>query len=300
MKKQELLRTALFVPGNRPDLVDKAVRTDADAIIIDLEDTVPPPQKEETRHIVRQKIIEHGDRGIIARINGLESEYMRGDLHEVVVKELSSILMPKVEKRADIEEINRLLREEETKNRIPIGNISIIPLIESAMAVENSFRIASTRTDPDRLLTLAFGAADFALDMGITLTKTGEELSYARSRLAVACRAAGVEPPLDTPFMLDLTDREALQEDIRRARQQGFQGKLCIHPNQVEICNRLFSPSEDEIEYARKVIRSFENAEACGVAAIQMDGKFIDYPIVERAKHVLRLAEMGNRRQNTV
>jgi citrate lyase subunit beta/citryl-CoA lyase len=292
MKKFEFIRTALFVPGNQPERVDKAVLTTADAVIIDLEDAVPYALKKETRPIVREKILQHKDRNIFVRINGLDSEFVRDDLNEVVVETLCGIVVPKVERPVHIQEINQLLLKEEKKKGIRQGNISIIPLIESALAVENVAQIVSETTNPERLFTVAFGAADFALDMGIEITKSGEELCYPRARIAIACRAAKIEPPLDTPFMIDLKDREAFEADVKRARQYGFQGKLCIHPNQVDGCNQIFSPSKDEIEYARKVIEVFEEAEASGKAAIQLEGKFIDYPVVERCKRILKMTAM--------
>jgi citrate lyase subunit beta/citryl-CoA lyase len=290
MKAIEFIRTALFVPGNRPDRVDKAVKTAADVVIIDLEDAVPHSQKKQTRAVVREKIMGYQERPVLVRINALDTEFFEDDLNAVVVAGLACIMVPKVETAAQIQEINRgLLKVEESKGMQP-GSVSIIPLIESALAVENVFQIVSQRTDPPRLFTVAFGAADFALDMGFEITKSGEELFYPRARIAVACRAAGVEPPLDTPFMIDLKDLEALEADIKRACQLGFQGKLCIHPNQVEICNRLFSPTQEEIEYAQKVIQAFDAAEAGGMGAIQLEGKFIDYPVVERCRRILKIA----------
>ena len=132
--------------------------------------------------------------------------------------------------------------------------------------------------------------------MGIHISTTGEELFYPRARIAVASRAAGIKPPLDTPFMTDLKDQEALQEDILRGKNLGFGGKLCIHPNQIEVCNRLYSPGEEEIRYATKVIDAFDAAEADGRAAIQVDGKFIDYPVVAKSRRVLQIAaSMGVR-----
>ena len=290
MKALEFIRTALFVPGNRPDRVDKAVRTAADVVIIDLEDAVPHSQKKQTRAVVREKIMDYQERPVLVRINALDTEFFEDDLNAVVVAGLACIMVPKVEAAAQIQQINRaLLKIEENKGMRP-GSVSIIPLIESALAVENVFQIVLQRTDPQRLFTAAFGAADFALDMGFEITKSGEELFYPRARIAVACRAAGVEPPLDTPFMIDLKDLEALEADIKRACRLGFQGKLCIHPNQVDICNRLFSPTKEEIEYAQKVIQAFDAAEAGGTAAIQLDGKFIDYPVVERCRRILKIA----------
>ena len=283
------LRSALFVPGNRPDRIEKAVQTNADAVIIDLEDAVPLSQKVETRKRVREKIATCGGKKIIVRVNALHSEFGLDDFKEVISNGLSGVMVPKVETPSDIRQIDAIVTEVEKKVGIEPGSIFILPLIESARGVENAFAIASVRTEPDRFFSLSFGAADFALDMGIAITLSGEELIYPRARLAVACRAAGLAPPVDTPFMIDLKDRQALEADIRRAVRFGFQGKLCIHPNQVEICNQLFSPTEEEVAYARKVIDTFEKAEAEGVAAIQLEGKFIDYPVVERCRRILKM-----------
>jgi citrate lyase subunit beta/citryl-CoA lyase len=288
------IRTALFVPGTRPYRVDKALKAGADVIIIDLEDAVPWGQKEETRSKVREKVLEHGGRKTIVRVNAIGSGFCQGDLEEIMVKELGCIMLPKVESPEQIREINhRLLALEEERGMRP-GEVSIIPLIESASGVQSIFPILSVNTDPVRVLTAAFGAADYSLDLGIEITKHGLELIYPRSRIAVACRAAHVEPPLDTPFMIDLKDMVGLKADAVRAKQLGFQGKLCIHPNQIEACNAIFSPTKEEIQYAEKVIEAFEKSEAAGVGAIQLDGRFIDYPVVERARRTLEMArQMG-------
>jgi len=285
------LRTALFVPGNRPDRVDKAVKTNADAVIIDLEDAVVLTEKEASRSKVRDKILEHAERKIIVRVNSLESPFFQGDLAEVITGNLACLMVPKVESAAHIREINDNLLKVEKEKGIVQGSVSIIPLIESAGAVQNIFQIATEKTEPSRIYCVAFGSADYTLDMGIEITREGAELSYPRSRIAVASRAARIEPPLDTPFMMDLKDMEALKVDAGRAKQLGFQGKLCIHPNQIEPCHAIFSPTKEEILYAERVVQVFEEAEKEGSAAILLDGKFIDYPVVERARRILKAAK---------
>ena len=284
------IRTALFVPGNRPDRVDKAVNAGADAVIIDLEDAVPFSQKQETRPKVRDKLLEHGGTKMVVRINALDTEFFAGDVEEIVVQGLRCLMLPKVENADHLRRIHKVLLDEEKKKGMEPGEVWIIPLIESAAGVQNIFSIVSERLAPHRLFTVALGAADYTLDMGIEITQGGKELDYPRASIAVACRAAGVEPPLDTPFMLDLKNLEWLKADAVRAKQLGFQGKLCIHPNQIETCHDVFSPTDEEIQYARRVIQAFEEAEAKGVAAIQLEGKFIDYPVVERSRRILRLA----------
>jgi len=286
------IRTALFVPGNRPDRVDKAVDAGADAVIIDLEDAVPPTRKAETRPVVRDKVCEHKGRRIMVRVNGPDSDFIHGDIEAVVVEGLAGLMVPKVESPEDLEQVHRLLLAAEEKNGLPPGGLALLPLIESARGVQNVFGIVSARLQPERPVMVSFGAADYTLDLGAEMTRTGEELIYPRSRIAVACRAARVAPPLDTPFMIDLKDSAALETEARRAKQLGFQGKLCIHPSQVPVCNRVFSPTQEEIDFARRVVRAFEEAEAAGTASIQLEGRFIDYPIVERAARVLRLADL--------
>jgi citrate lyase subunit beta/citryl-CoA lyase len=286
------IRTALFVPGNRPDRVDKAVATEADRVIIDLEDAVAVSKKAETRALVRDKIIAHKDRGVLVRVNGLETDFITGDLEAIVVNELGGLVLPKTESSHQVGKINRLLVDLEKKQGLQAGSTAVILLTESALGVQNIFQISSAATEMNREFLIALGAADYALDMGIEITKDGGELMYPRSRIAVACRAAGIAPPLDTPFMINLKDIEALKDDAARAKQLGFQGKLCIHPNQIQPVHVIFTPTAEEISFARRVVEAFEAEEAGGAAAIQVDGKFVDYPVVERSRRILQLASM--------
>ena len=294
---QILIRTALFVPGNRPDRIEKAFGTGADVIIIDLEDAVPLAEKESSRPNVREKVAQFADRMILVRTNALGSDFIKGDLDEAIVEGVNGIILPKVERADDITKINTLLIEVEKNRALPKGSIRVFPLIESAAAVQHIYDIVSTKTKPDRIYTVMFGAADYTLDMGIEMTMGGNELFYARSRIAIACRAAGIAPPVDTPFMIDLKNTEALISDAGRAKELGFQGKLVIHPNQVEPCNRIFSPLPEEIKKAEKIVKAFEEAEAAGMAAIQLEGKFIDYPVVKRSKDILALAATIGRKK---
>lgn len=284
------IRSALFVPGDRPDRVDKAVATAADRVIIDLEDAVALSQKVETRALVRDNIIAHKDRRVLARVNGLETDFIMGDLEAVVVKDLGGLMLPKTENRQHVHKIHGLLADLEKKQGLAAGKTAVILLVESALGVQNSFQITSAAAELNREFLIALGAADYALDMGIEITKDGRELIYPRSRIVVACRAAGIAPPLDTPFMIDLKDIEALKDDAARAKQLGFQGKLCIHPNQIEPVHGIFTPTAEEISFARRVVEVFEAEEAEGSAAILVDGKFVDYPVVERSRRILQLA----------
>ena len=291
MKPIGTLRTALFVPATRPDRVDKALSAGADIVIIDLEDAVAHALKGEAREAARKKTIEHASRKLLVRVNALGSGHNRKDLESVVSASLTGIMLPKVESGEHVREIHERLLGCERSSSISPGSLGLMVLIESARGVQNVFQVMSATMEPPRPLVAAFGAADYSLDMGIKVGPDGAELHYPRSRIAVASRAAGKEPPIDTPFMIDLKDVDALRADARRARQLGFQGKLCIHPSQVGPCNEVFSPTAEETLFARRVVEAFQKSEAEGIGALQLDGKFIDYPVVEHSRRTLRLAE---------
>jgi len=291
MKAFRLNRSALFVPGNRPERVDKAMSTAADLVIIDLEDAVPVAEKVAVRAVVREKLEQHRDRQLMVRVNALDSGLTEGDLAGIVGPGLDVIMLPKVQSAVDVKKMATLMLAAEETAGIEAGKLGLVALIETALGVENAFTIATALTDPPRMRTLAFGAADFSLDMGIRISKTGEELAFARARIALGCRAAGIDPPIDTPFMIDLKDREAFEADVKRGQILGFGGKLCIHPNQVDFCNRSFAPSNKEITFAARIVAAFETAEANGQAAIQVDGKFVDYPVVAQSRRILEIAD---------
>jgi len=293
-----LLRSLLFVPGNRPERIEKALKCGADGVIIDLEDAVPVLEKEHAREIAAQKLEHYGGEPLFVRINGLTSEFALPDIQAVVKKGLKGLMVPKIEVPSNLQDAHELLTAAERHAGLKPCSVLLMPLIESAAGVENLYDILQAPSASQRPVVVAFGAADYSLDLGIDLTIEGTELLYPRSRIAVACRAADLPAPVDAPFMIDIKDIEALKADASRARQLGFQGKLVIHPMQVEPCNRIFSPSRAEVEAAMNIVEAFENSHASGSGAIQINGKFIDEPIVKRARQVLAKAEeMKKRRQ---
>lgn len=289
------LRTALFAPANRPDRVRKALDSSADAVIIDLEDAVPHGEKQAARSSVREIIDSKSVRRIYVRINALATEHPMFDLKAVVCGSLTGIMLPKVESPDDIFEIDRMLCERENRAGLTPGLLEVIPIIESAKGVQEVYQIVLARPEHRRVGTVAFGGADFTLDLGIELTRDGLELAYPRALLPVACRAGGIMPPLDSPWMVDIHDIEGLIAEAKTAKALGFQGKLVIHPNQIEPCHEVFTPSADEIAQAQKVMEAFEEAERQGKAAIQLNGKFVDYAVVERSRRICELAKaFGN------
>ncbi|MFC1916057.1 HpcH/HpaI aldolase/citrate lyase family protein [Chloroflexota bacterium] len=285
------LRTLLSTPGNRVDRVEKALNLNADAVMIDLEDAVPIAEKESSRFLVREALDKNPGKRMYVRVNALTTPYIREDLEAVVSKNLKGVILPKVESQDDIFQIDKLLSDFETRAKLEVGILEVMPICETARGIENIYSIVSARPEHHRILTVPFGAADYTLDLGINLTREGKELEYPRSRLPVACRAGGILPPLDTPWMVDIKDINGLIADARKAKAYGFMGKVVIHPNQIQPCHDIFTPSIEEVEHARKVIEAFEEAEKEGRAAIQMEGRFIDYPVVEKSRRIIALAD---------
>ncbi len=283
------LRTLLFAPGNRPDRAEKALGLGADGVVIDLEDAVPIAEKESSRSLVREVLDKHPGKRMYVRINALSTPYARDDVSAIGSKNLKGIMLPKVETPEDIYEIDKLLTEMEKNSGVLVGSMEIISICETARGLEEIYPTLSAKPETRRGSVVAFGAADYTLDLGIALTRECRELEYARIRLPIASRAAGIAPPLDTPWMVDLKDMEGLVADAKKAKAYGFQGKIVIHPNQIQPCNEIFTPTEKEIQQARRVVEAFEAAERDGKAAIQLDGKFIDYPVVEKSRRIIEL-----------
>ena len=286
------LRSMLFTPGNRPRMVAKVATFGADAVILDLEDAVPLAEKEATRPVVRAALPTlAGGPPRYVRVNALETGLTGGDLEAIVCADLDGVKLPKVETADDLLEVDRLLSDLEAERGLEVGQIDLIPSIETARGVLNARSIAEAGS---RARLLSFGAGDFCRDVGVRFTGNlwepdGLELLFARSQIVLASRAAGLEPPLDTVW-LDVRDHAGLEQDARAAYRLGFQGKMAIHPGQVPIINEVFSPTAEEIDYARRVVAAFEQAEAAGSASIAVDGRLVDYPIVIKARWVLERA----------
>jgi citrate lyase subunit beta / citryl-CoA lyase len=277
------LRSFLFAPGNHARRVEKALTLDADAVILDLEDAVATAEKPATREAVAVALTRPRRGLLYVRVNAFDTEFCYGDLAAVVRPGLDGIILPKVESAAGVAAIDWLLAQLEREHGLATGAVDLIPIIETARGLRQieAMLAAGTRTK-----RVAFGAGDFTLDVNLVWSRDEGELAHARAAIVIASRAAGIEAPLDTVWV-DLADEAGLEASARTALALGFQGKMCIHPNQIAVVNRVFTPSDDEVAFAERVAAAFAAAEASGSAAIQLDGKFIDYPIVYRAQRVL-------------
>ena len=282
-----LFRTLLFAPGNHARRVEKALTLDADCVILDLEDAVAVAEKEATRDVVVAALQAPRRCAGYVRVNAYDTPFCYGDLKAVVHAGVDGIVLPKVESASQIRSVDWLVTQIERERGLPEGGIDIAPIIETGRGLDAVEAIAGAGT---RVRRLCFGAGDFTLDMSMRWTLDEGELDYARSRIATASRAAGIEPPLDTVF-IHLGEADALVRSAERAKTLGFQGKFCIHPSQIEPVNAVFSPGDDEVAKARRYVAAFEEAEAKGLASIQVDGYFIDYPIVALSRRVLAVAD---------
>jgi citrate lyase subunit beta/citryl-CoA lyase len=277
------LRSFLFAPGNHPRRVAKALTLDADAVILDLEDAVAIAEKPATREAVAAAFEEPRTGLLYVRVNAADTEFCHGDVDAMVHPRLDGIVLPKVESAATLQTIDWLLANLERERGLAACGIDLIPIIETAKGLTRIDAILGAGT---RVKHCAFGAGDFTLDLNMRWSRDESELAYARSRVVTASRAAGIEAPLDTVWV-DLQDEAGLEASTRCALGLGFQGKMCIHPNQIAVVNRVFTPTNAEIDFAERVVAAFAAAEQQGSAAIQLDGKFIDYPIVYRAPRTL-------------
>jgi citrate lyase subunit beta/citryl-CoA lyase len=282
----QLLRALLFVPGSDRRKLAKVGTFGADAIVIDLEDAVADDQKTAARAITAEAIPTYDEETlVVVRVNGRQTGRMVDDTKSVVRDGLGAVMVPKVEDVDTLEEVDRVLAECEREAGLPLGDIGILALTETARGLVECERILAGA--PDRLITAIFGLGDFSVDIGVDLTPDAHELFYARSRVVVAARAAGLAKPIDGPF-LDLFNEDGLLADTARSRQLGFQGRIVVYPPQVAPTQRGYSLlAEEEVQRMSRVIDAFEEAEQRGVASIRVEGQFVDYPIYNRAREKL-------------
>ncbi len=277
----------LFAPGNHPRKVEKVFGVGADAVILDLEDAVAIDEKVAARQAVLEALKKPRPCKGYVRVNALDTPFCYGDLLAVVGRWLDGVVLPKAESAAHALTVDWLLTQLERERDLPAGGIDLIPIIETGRGVAAVKEIAGSGP---RVKRLAFGAADYTRDIGMRWTLEESELAPTRATIVLASRVAGIEPPIDTPFLHVGKHRDSLHRTTELARDIGFQGKLCIHPEQIDPVNRVFTPTEKEIAEARKIVEAFAAAEAGGSASIQVDGQFVDYPIVEKAKRTLEMA----------
>ncbi len=289
MIKTRLRRTSLYIPGTNPGMLANADVFGADSIILDLEDGVPVTEKDAARILIRNglKSIPYGkNTEITVRLNALSTPFGRDDFMEIIPLRPDAVRLPKCESAEDILEADDLISELEKKNDIPAGSVKIITITESARGGCNLAAIAAASP---RVVALNYGAEDYTASLGAERTKEGGELDDIRAKVVVAARMAGIQA-LDSVFG-DVNDLEGLYGDALRARRLGFDGKSVIHPRQIAVVHRAFTPSDKEINFAQRVMTAFSDAERRGSGVVALDGRMIDAPVVARARKTIALAK---------
>ena len=280
-------RSMLFLPGNTPNIIVNGEILGADAVILDLEDAVAPAEKDSARILVRNAIryMGFGKCEVIVRINAIDTAYWQKDLDAIIPVRPSLIMPPKTSCAADVLAVDAYITQLEEKLGLENGSVGLIPLIETALGVENAYQIASACK---RVKAIFLGGEDLTADLRCKRTKEGHEIAYARSRMVVTARAAGVEV-YDTPFT-DVNDDEGIYTDAQYAKSLGFTGKSAISPRHVKAINEVFSPSMKDIDYAYEVMEAIRIGKEQGKGAVSLRGKMIDAPIVARAQQTIDAA----------
>lgn len=289
----QLFRSLLFVPGHRERMLQRAVTTGADVVVIDFEDAVPPDEKKTARALAKQAIgsLAQAGQTVYVRVNGVHSGETRADLRSVVRKDLAGIVLPKTEEPQDIRDLEVLLREAELKHHVRPGDIRIIPIIESTHGLLRCNEIAATS---DRLVALSVGGEDYTAELGVPRDDAGIALAHLRYVVIQSAVAHGLVP-VDTPYP-DVRNTQQLAAETTLARAMGFKGKYAIHPDQVSVINELFTPSADEVEQARTILREARRAGPNSRGVFAVNGRMIDAPVLERARRLLAVADAAAER----
>jgi citrate lyase subunit beta / citryl-CoA lyase len=287
-EKERFRMSRLYLPGNNPAMMINAGIHESDGIILDLEDSVAPGKKDEARILVRNALRNINFYGAerMVRINqlplGLE------DAAVVVPHFVDLLLIPKCEEVWQILEVEKVVRS--TLNHHGIErDLYFMPIIESALGVENAFQIA---TASNRIVAMAVGLEDFTADLGVQRTREGLESLYARTRIVNACKAAKIQP-IDSVYS-DVDDMDGLLENVKKSSALGFEGMGCIHPAQIRVIHEGFRPSDKEVEKAMQIIEAFKEAKEKGLGVVSLGSKMIDPPVVKRAERTIMLAQKYN------
>jgi citrate lyase subunit beta/citryl-CoA lyase len=277
----------MFVPGHQQRMIDKAYGLKLDVAMFDLEDGVPPGEKNTARAMMAETLARpSGGMLRFVRIHPAGTKEIAADLPAVICPGLDGLTLTKVNCPEDVLRVSAVLDEREEQAGLQRGSVRLLATIESARGL---IQVPAIAASSPRLVALMFGAEDFAMDLGMFNVRQGEagDFLYARSALVVAAASEGLQA-IDRVY-LDIRNPTGLEADTRLARDLGFTGKALIHPAQIEVVETVFRPTDAEVEYARRVVEAFETAEAAGAGAVAVDGQMVDLPVVERARRALQL-----------
>ena len=280
IRQIDRLRSLLFAPAVRPDFIERLPGRGADAVVVDCEDATPAGAKDEARANVRSIVpgIIGPETQVFVRVNSVASEWFEADIAEGLVEGLAGIVVPKIESTNQIDVVTEALR------RAGYPDIGILAGIETALGVADARELLAHPL----VVAAYFGAEDFIADMGGVRTRSGDEVAFARSSVALAARLGGVA--VVDQIVADFRDDERFREESASARAMGYHGKLCIHPRQVDLANIAFVPSPEEVEHAIGLLAAYDEASAAGIAAIDFEGQMVDEPLAAQARRILALA----------
>jgi citrate lyase subunit beta/citryl-CoA lyase len=286
-----VMRSVFYVPGNNEKMVGKAPEIVVDLLTLDLEDSVPPAEKPKAREMIREYLKTQREKqlspSLYVRINNWETQMTNDDLEAIVYPGLDGVCLAKCGSAENVQRLDWKLEELEQRRGMEVGSVAIQLLIETAKGVINAYPAA---TASPRVNSLIFGAVDYTKDMRVTLTSEGWEQLYARFHTAVAARAAGCVA-IDCPFVA-FKDTEAFDKSTKEGRQMGYEGRMLIHPSQIEPSHAIYTPSAEDVEWAEGVKKIFEEEGiAKGAAAVAYKGKMVDTPVYENALQILRTME---------
>ncbi|MGI9599345.1 MAG: HpcH/HpaI aldolase/citrate lyase family protein [Acidimicrobiales bacterium] len=291
----EPVRSMIFTPGHRRDLIEKAIASGTDAVIVDLEDAVAAEEKPNARAGLAD--LPPSAVPLYVRTNGIETGLLWDDVIAAGNADIAGLVIPKAEDPNLLREIDGALRALEMTSGREVGRMVVIPLIESGLGVRNTYDMMRSC---DRVRSVLFGGGeqgDLVADLGVEWTPEGTGLMHARSKVLLDARAAGIEHPMEAVFM-DFRNPDGLRVECELARTLGYVGKVAIHPAQIPIIHEVFTPSEEEIAHHRRIIDEFDKALAEGTASISVDGKMVDYAVARVARVVLARAEVAERASN--
>ncbi|MDI9330536.1 MAG: CoA ester lyase [Alphaproteobacteria bacterium] len=289
----KLFRTLMFAPCTRPELMAKAQEGQADALIFDLEDSVPVLSKATARQNLAAILAAGLKKPAFVRLNHPRAGDCQADLQALgdrPVPNLVGVILPKAEHAADIATLSAALEAIETRWAWPVGILRILPLVETCLGLRNTYELAQSSPRVCGMSLASAEQGDFMVDLGGHWTPSSMALAYPRSKMVVDARAAGLPWLVDGVFM-NLGDAQALENECRLARELGFVGKMAIHPSQVEVMHRVFSPTEEELQHARGLLEAFRAAEAQGIGAVRYQGMMVDYANVRLAERILALSQ---------
>lgn len=283
----KLRRTMLYMPGSQPGMLTDASIYGADSIMIDLEDSVTPAEKDTARFMTFNalKTIDFGTE-IIVRINGLDTEHGVEDIKACVHGGVDVIRLPKTETAEDIKAVERIVESIEKEYGYEVGRTGLMAAIESPLGVANAREIAMASK---RLIGIALGAEDYVTSVKTKRYADGMEVYYARQQVLIAARIAGIQA-IDTVYS-DVSNEEGLRAEAQKIRQYGFDGKSVIHPSQIKIVHDVYKPTNEEIKHSEKVLYALEEAEKTGVGVITVNGKMVDKAMIERAERIVVLSK---------